>query len=396
MSGLEEPTMESIQQLSENVKSSFNDKSDETRFTKLTNFIRQSRALYQSMLKAIPKIKNDSDKTRQCMDLLKLAEIIYRTENVHPAHCSIDSYYNDSYYNIMLNSQSNFYCGQNVKRILDSIERCRDNGVTIESYNSIQSIAIQSAITRQYKCKESTTPESKIEGKCTMDDDENTQLPECLEKLKKLREESEPYFKKQCKELIEFKQVPGSDPPEYTILLHSGFQKKVLGRRPGPSPNSTDQDGVFICKLRKAILAFLNFYKITFKLTDRFEKFDQDCDTAIKDATPLQASSQSSTDGSATNLQTSSQDSTDGSATNLQTSSQSSTTLGQPLSSETIRKGYEAYLGKATNQTTGGRLSRRRKAYKTTRRNNKYKNKKHYIKKRHTKKYKKSHRKSRR
>lgn len=375
MSIEEKPTMESIQQLSENVKSSFNNKSDETRFTKLKNFIEQSRALYQSMLKAIPEIKNDSDKTRQCMDLLKLAEIIYRTENVHPAHCGIDGYYN-----IMLNSHSNFYCGQNVKRILDSIERCKDNGVTIESYNSIQSRAIQSAITRQYNCKESTTPESKIEGKCTMDDDENTQLPECLEKLKKLREEKEPYFKEQCKKLIEFKEVQGSYPLEYNILLHSGFQKKVLGRRPGPSPNSTDQDGVFICKLRKAILAFLDFYKITFKLTDRFEKFKDDCENAIKDATPLQASSQSSTDGSArlaTDLQTSSQDSTDGSATNLQTSSQDSTRLSQQLS-------------------TGGRLSRRRKAYKTTRRNNKYKNKKQYRRKRHTKKYKKSHRKSRR
>ena len=154
--------------------------------------------------------------------------------------------------------------------------------------------------------------------------------------------------------------------------------------------------GVFICKLRKAIVAFLKFYKITFELTDRFKKFDEDCDNAIKDATPLQASSQSSTDGSATNLQTSSQSSTDGSATNLQTSSQDSTRLSQPLSSEAIQRGYAAYFGPPINQTDGGRSSRRRKAYKTTRRNNKYKNKKQYRRKRHTKKYKKSHRKSRR
>jgi hypothetical protein len=42
--------------------------------------------------------------------------------------------------------------------------------------------------------------------------------------------------------------------------------------------------------------------------------------------------------------------------------------------------------------TTGGKSTRRRKAYKTTRRNNKYKNKNRYRRKRHTKRNKKSHR----
>jgi hypothetical protein len=41
---------------------------------------------------------------------------------------------------------------------------------------------------------------------------------------------------------------------------------------------------------------------------------------------------------------------------------------------------------------TGGKSTRRRKAYKTTRRNNKYKNKNRYRRKRHTKRNKKSHR----
>jgi hypothetical protein len=57
---------------------------------------------------------------------------------------------------------------------------------------------------------------------------------------------------------------------------------------------------------------------------------------------------------------------------------------------------YSAYASRNAQPQGGGRSSRRRKAYKTTRRNTKNKNKKQYRRKRHTKKYNKSHRRSRR
>lgn len=232
--------------------------------------------------------------------------------------------------------KSSFYCGQNVKRILDSIKYCVENGTKIEQYNLIQRRAIMSAITRQYSCSDVKAVGETPARDCNA----HVNVPNVVNALKKLREEREPYFQEQCKELIEFEEVPGSSPPKYTILLHSGFKRRVLGVRPGPSPISSDKDGVFICKLRKAIIEFLHYYNISYKKSERFDDFNNDCDAAIEE-------------------------------------------------------GYKVYLGPRINQTNGGRLSRRRKAYKTTRRNNKYKNKKHYIKKRHTKRCKKSHRRRR-
>ena len=233
-------------------------------------------------------------------------------------------------------------------------------------------------------------------------------MRENLKKDRKEKDRDEPkkdkYFEEQCKELVEFKEVTsnGSNERKYTILLHSGFQKRVFNFRPGPSPISSDTDGVFICKLREAIIKFLDDYKIKYEKSERFDNFNKACDEVTGSATDLQPSSQESTNeatGSAKNLQPSSQESTYGStipATDLQPSSQystdGSTKKNELLSPETIAKGYEVVFGPPINQTNGGRLSRRRKAYKTTRRNNKYKNKKHYIKKRHTKRCKKSHR----
>lgn len=369
----EQLTMEDIRNLSKNITPDVGEP------TGIKDFITKSRQLYNTMLKSIPTIDNLSDKNQECMDLLELAEIIYTTEKTA---CSFEGKYSEINGLPFTTLSSSFYCGQNVERILNSIKYCSANGTKIEQYNLIQMRAIMSAIIGQYSCDDVEAVGETPARVC------DVILPEVVKNLKKLRKERDQYFQQQCKELIEFEEVPGSSPPKYTILLHSGFKRRVLGVRPGPSPISSDKDGVFICKLRKAIIEFLHYYNISYKKSERFDDFNNDCDAAT---------------GSATNLQTSSHDSTYGStygstrpATNLQTSSQDSTRLSQQLSSAAIKKGYEAYLGHAINQTTGGRLSRRRKAYKTTRRNNKYKNKKQYRRKRHTKKYKKSHRKSRR
>jgi hypothetical protein len=205
-------------------------------------------------------------------------------------------------------------CGINMVRVLDSIKRYNNVWKDIIYDNDLIKIIQDAVITGCYS------------------DEKSTKFSKEITDLANLKKDNETLFKKYVDEILEATSNP-NNPGKFKIVLHSGFQKKVFGRRPGPSPNSTDQDGVFICKLRKAIVAFLKFYKITFELTDRFKKFDEDCDNAIKDATPLQASSQSSTDGSARL------------ATDLQTSSQDSTRLSQPLSSEAIQRGYAAYFG---------------------------------------------------
>ena len=237
-------------------------------------FIEQSRKLYLTMLESIPR----SSKIEQaCGELLKLAEIIYTTE--HTGCCDFDTFYDTNNYNV----QTGFYCGQNVKRILDSIKLFKTYGIKIEQYNPIQRRAIMSAITRQYSCIKITNIRE-----CTVAD-----VPEVVANLKKLREERDTYFQEQCKELVEFKEVPSSNPLEYTILLHSGFQKRFLTRRPGPSPIFSDVKGVFICKLREAILNFFEYYEIKFTPSDRFHNFDTECITAIQanDSTAISPSS---------------------------------------------------------------------------------------------------------
>lgn len=157
----------------------------------------------------------------------------------------------------------------------------------------------------------------------------------CFKELVSLKEEDDALFQACVDEILKTVVMPGRFTSTYNFVLHPGFQKKILGIRPGPSPN--DKDGKFICKLRKAIKDFLNEYNIKYSFSDkeRFERLTTECNKA--------------------------------------------TTISDPIS-----------LAK------GGRSSRRRNAYKTIRRNNKNKNKKQYKRKRHTKKYKKSHRRSRR
>lgn len=261
MSAVEQPTIESIQKLST------------TSLVEKKQFIKQSRTVYGTMLASIP---SSSDKIKTCMELLKLAEIIYSKER--EGFCAFEINYNT------YNWQTGFYCGQNVKRILDSIKLCKTYGIEIKQYNTIQRRAIMSAITRQYSCRNVTEGETIIRN-CS------SHVPECVDKLKNLRDEREKlkkdnYFEEQCKELVEFKEVPSSNPLQYTILFHSGFQKRVLGVRPGPSPISSDTDGVFICKLREAIVEFLEYYSIQYEKSDRFTQFNDDCKTAVAPSTP--------------------------------------------------------------------------------------------------------------
>ena len=334
----------------------------------IENFTEKSRELYREME---AQISDTAAKQSICDQLLELAEIIYTTEKTA---CNFERNYSTDTGSIST-LESSFYCGQNVKRILDSIKRCSEKGTKIEKYNDIQRRAIMSAITRQYSCRD---VEEKVEGeKKLIRQFTVADVPKVvanLKALKKSRDERDTYFQEQCKELVEFKEVHsnGSNERKYTILLHSGFQKRVFKFRPGPSPISSDTDGVFICKLRKAIIEFLVYYKINYEKSERFDKFNEDCDKVTRPNTDLQPSSRESTNES----------------TNLSEPA--------PLSRKAVKQGYEIVFGPPINppinQPNGGRLSRRRKAYKTTRRNNKYKNKKHYIKKRHTKRCKKSHR----
>ena len=223
-------------------------------------FIQESRKLYSTMLASIPR---SSKKEQACGELLKLAEIIYSTER--DGCCDFDIYYDTTNFNV----QTGFYCGQNVKRILDSIKLFKENGIKIEQYNRIQRDAIMSAITRQYSCKKITNIRE-----CTVAD-----VPDVVNKLKELKE-SNSSFLENSRKLLEFKEVSSSNPLQYKIILHSGFQKRVLGVRLGPSPISSDTDGVFICKLREAIIEFLKYYNISYKKSERFDTFDQSCKTA--------------------------------------------------------------------------------------------------------------------
>lgn len=327
------------------------------------NFIEESRFLYYNGLNEFGS--DDSDKILIAKRLLDVAVLIYVTEKV--VCNNMDTTYAD-YGRKKASSnldeiKEKTFCHANMRRVLESIKRYTDKG-EILTLDANLVTAIRDAIMTCNYYKTITT----------------TDIPNVFTDLANLKKDNETLFKKYVDKILEATSNP-NNPGKFKIVLHSGFQKKVFGRRPGPSPNSTDQDGVFICKLRKAIVAFLKFYKIKFELTDRFEKFDEDCDNAIINATTLQDSSQSSHNPVNANTVL------------PEAGQQGSLMLNEPDYNEYLRL---SNMATAKLSSTGGRSSRRIKAYKTIRRNNKYKNKKHYIKKRHTKRCKKSHRKSRR
>lgn len=210
-------------------------------------------------------------------------------------------------------------CGINMVRVLDSIKRLNPNGNTV-TYDNILIEIIRNAVrTGCYSDGKSNEFSTKINI------------------LAELKQSNNPLFEKYVDEILKIEVSP-ENPKDFKIVLHSGFQKRVLGIRPGPSPIASDTDGVFICKLRKAIIDFLEYYGIKNEKSDRFTQFNNDCKTAV--------------------------------------------------ASSSLRRQGGGYKRNKTK--------RNRKAYKTIRRNNKNKNKKQYRRKRHTKKYKKSHRKSRR
>lgn len=168
-------------------------------------------------------------------------------------------------------------------------------------------------------------------------------IPEGFKELVLLKEANNALFQECVDEILKTVVMPGRYTPTYNFVLHPGFQKRILGIRPGPSPKVDDEKGLFLCKLRFFIRSFLVHYKIKFTQNERFAKFHDDCIKAIEES------------------------------------------------------GYKPSESlPALPEQEGGRSSRRRKVYKTTRRNNKNKNKKHYKRKRHTKRCKKSHRRSRR
>ena len=207
-------------------------------------------------------------------------------------------------------------CGENMVRVLDSIRRLDQTGNTVTYEINLIDIIRNAVRTGCYS------------------DGESTEFSKQINELAKLKKSNEPLFEKYVDEILKIEVSPVNT-NEFKIVLHSGFKKAwMLGF--GPSLKSTDEDGVFICNLRRYIRDFLIHYKIKYTESKRFGESNSDCASIL---------------------------------TNRNMSKKPS---------------------------SGGRSSRRRKAYKTTRRNNKNKNKKQYRRKRHTKKYKKSHRKSRR
>ena len=207
-------------------------------------------------------------------------------------------------------------CGKNMVRVLDSIRRLDQTGNTVTYENNLIDIIRNAVRTGCY---------SDLESK-----EFSTQINE----LANLKKSNKSLFEKYVDEILKIEVSP-LNPKEFKIVLHSGFKKAwMLGF--GPSLKSTDEDGVFICKLRFHIKNFLIYYVIKYTESKRFGESNSDCASIL---------------------------------TNRNMSKKPS---------------------------SGGKSSRRRKAYKTTRRNNKNKNKKQYRRKRHTKKYKKSHRRSRR
>jgi len=276
------------------------------------SFIEKSRILYYNRFGS-----DDSDKILNAKRLLDVAVLIYVTEKevCNNMDTTYGSYGRKGAFNTDEITENTF-CHANMRRVLESIKRYTDeNGILTLDANLVT--AIRDAIMTCNYYKTSTQKD----------------IPEVFTNLANLnlKEKNSVLFEKYVGEILKI-EVDPKKPKEFKIVLHSGFQKKVLGMRPGPSPKNNDTDGVFICKLRAAILAFLEFYNIKYYKSERFDDFDSEClDAITNEVLPV-----------------------------------------------------------------GGGSSRRRKAYKTTRRNNKNKNKKQYRRKRHTKRCKKSHRRSRR
>jgi hypothetical protein len=218
-------------------------------------------------------------------------------------------------------------CRDNIIRVLDCIQKI--NKYVQVTYDADLVAIIRDAI--KTCCYYTSKEETPFAG---------------FRELALLKEDNDELFQECVDEILKTEVIPGRyDNPTFKFVLHPGFQERILGVRPGPSPKYKDKKGLFLCKLRFFITKFLVHYGIKFTQNERFAKFYDDCIKAIEDSK--------------------------------------------------YKYQYDKSLTELPEQYAG-RSSRRRKAYKTTRRNNKNKNKKQYRRKRHTKKYKKSHRRSRR
>ena len=120
----EELSMEIIKKLSKNIDPR------EGTSSNIENFTEKSRKLYINMEAQIRDTSDTDTVAKQsiCNELLELAEIIYTTEKTA---CIFERNYSTDTRSIST-LESSFYCGQNVKRILDSIKRCVENGIKIE------------------------------------------------------------------------------------------------------------------------------------------------------------------------------------------------------------------------------------------------------------------------
>jgi hypothetical protein len=276
-----------------------------------------------------------------------------------------DDAQNSSLINTLLNLAIEIYtdgpkegleCGINMVRVLDSIKRYNNvfNNITYD--NDLIKI-IQDAV---------------ITG-CDSDG-KSTDFSNVINDLANLKKENkdDALFKKYVDEILEAKSNP-DNPGKFKFVLHSGFKQRILGMRLGPSPKSSDEEGVFICNLGLLIAKFLQYYNIKFTKSKRYDELNRQCLNALLELIPFSKT--------------------------LSTIKKIESPNAPPPSSLMLSgPQYNKYIDLSKQATAnfanGGRSSRRRKAYKTTRRKNK--NKKQYRRKRHTKRCKKSHRRSRR
>ena len=320
----------------------------------ITFFVEESRNLYNRLLSESGS--TDSDGIPRAKRLLDVAVLIYVTEK--EVCNNMDTTYGE--YGRKGSSDPSeiderTFCHANMRRVLESIKRYTEKGSLTLDTNL--ATAIRDAI---MTCNYYTKPTQSV--------------PDVFTKLAELKQSNESLFEKYVDEILEVEVNPENQ-LEFKIVLHSGFKKRVLGIRPGPSPKSNDTDGLFICNLGIQIAAFLQYYNIKYTESKRYDELNRQCRNALLELIPH---------------------------SNTLSPIKKIGLPNAPPPSSLMLPGpeYNKYLS-VSNQATaslakGGRSSRRRKVYKTTRRNNKNKNKKHYKRKRHTKKYKKSHRKSRR
>ena len=170
-------------------------------------------------------------------------------------------------------------CGTNMVRILDSIKLYNNRGLTINVFG--RSVYPQFNLIINESIHNLLAIIRNAIKTCCYFNRYTPDIPDGLTKLVLLKDEDDTLFEKYVDEILEDKK-DAAKLSEIMFVIHSGFKKKFLGVRSGPSPISSDVEGVFICKLREAIIEFLDDYKIKYEKSKRFAQFDQECKTATK------------------------------------------------------------------------------------------------------------------